>query len=103
MEIEKVLYLIHTISFFVVGMRIRRKIGPKGQIVIPKVIREHLGIMPGDEVIMEVRERDVVISAGVSPEDFVEDFCSIAGKKLSKKVDLERLLELEAEERFALR
>ena len=84
-------------------MRIRKKVGQKGQIVIPKVIREHLGIMPGDEVIMEVREREVVISSGVRPEDFVEDFCSTAEKKLSKKIDLERLLEMEVEERFALR
>ncbi|MEM3551720.1 MAG: AbrB/MazE/SpoVT family DNA-binding domain-containing protein [Candidatus Bathyarchaeia archaeon] len=37
-------------------MRIRRKIGRKGQIVIPKVIREYAGIRAGDEVIMEVRE-----------------------------------------------
>jgi len=84
-------------------MRIRRKVGRKGQIVIPKVIREHLGIMPGDEVVMEVREKEVVISSGMSPEDFVEDFCSIVGKKLTGKIDLERLLEQEAEERLALR
>lgn len=84
-------------------MRIRRKVGPKGQIVIPKVIREHLGITPGDEVVMEVREREVVISSGMRPEEFVEDFCSTVDKKLSRKIDLGRLLELEVEERFAIR
>lgn len=84
-------------------MRIRRKVGPKGQIVIPKVIREHLGIMPGDDVVMEVREKEVVMSPGMSPEDFVEDFCSVAGKKLAGKIDLERLLEQEVEEGLALR
>lgn len=99
---EKVFYTGLTFSFFVVCMRIRRKIGQKGQIVIPKVIREYAGMMAGDEVIMEVREREVIIRSGVDPKEFVESFCSVAGKKLTKKIDLEELLEREAEERFAL-
>lgn len=83
-------------------MKLRRKIGQKGQIVIPKVVRESIGIKPGDEIVMEVREKEVVIKPGIDPEEFVENFCSVAGKKLTKKVDLERLLEQEVEEKFAL-
>ena len=83
-------------------MRIRRKIGQKGQIVIPKVIRESAGIEPGDEILMEVRENEVVISPGVDPERFVESFCSVTERKLTKKLDLERLLEQEDEQRLAL-
>ena len=83
-------------------MKIRRKIGHKGQLVIPKVIREYVGIMPGDEVIMEVREKEVIIRSGVDPKDFIESFCSIARKKLTKKIDLERLMEKEIEGRLAL-
>ena len=99
---EKVLNIGLTISFLVVNMRFRRKIGEKGQIVIPKDIREYVGLMPGDEVVMEVREKEVVIRSGVDPREFVESFCSVVGKKLTKKIDLEGLLEREAEERFAL-
>ncbi|MGQ0804670.1 MAG: AbrB/MazE/SpoVT family DNA-binding domain-containing protein [Actinomycetota bacterium] len=41
------------------------RVGPKGQVVIPKAIREHLGINPGDEVVFvedgdEVRVRRAV-------------------------------------------
>ena len=86
-----------------VRMNIRRKLGQKGQLVIPKVVREFLGIKPGDEVVIEVREKEVLIKRGVDPERFVEDFCSLTGRKLTKKVDLEKLLEGEVEERFALR
>jgi len=38
-------------------LEIRRKIGQKGQIVIPKIVRELLAVSPGDEIIMEVREK----------------------------------------------
>jgi len=83
-------------------MKLRRKIGQKGQIVIPKVVRESAGIKPGDEIVMEIREKEVVIKPGMDPEEFVESFCSVTGNKLTKRVDLERLLEQEVEERFAL-
>jgi len=84
-------------------MNLRRKVGQKGQIVIPKIVRESLGIKPGDEILMEIREKEALIRASMNAEEFIENFCSINGKKLTKKVDLEKILEEEAEERFALR
>ncbi|MCW4007353.1 MAG: AbrB/MazE/SpoVT family DNA-binding domain-containing protein [Candidatus Bathyarchaeota archaeon] len=83
-------------------MRIRRRVGQKGQIVIPKDVREYVGILPGGEVLMEVRDKEVVIRSEVDPKDFVEDFSRVVGQKLTKKIDLEVLLEQEAEDRFAL-
>ncbi|MBS7646601.1 AbrB/MazE/SpoVT family DNA-binding domain-containing protein [Candidatus Bathyarchaeota archaeon] len=71
--------------------------------MIPKVIREYAGIKAGDEVIMEVREGEVIIRSGVDPKEFIESFCLVPGKKLTKKIDLKGLSEREAEERFALR
>jgi len=84
-------------------MRIPRKIGPKGQIVIPKVIRDYVGIKPGDTVVIEVREGEIVIIPGRDPREFVEGFCSVVKEKLAEKIDLERLIESEVEERLALR
>jgi AbrB family looped-hinge helix DNA binding protein len=37
------------------------KVGPKGQVVIPKPIRDRLGISPGDEVVVEQDGREVRI------------------------------------------
>lgn len=37
------------------------KVGPKGQVVIPKPIRDRLGILPGDEVVVEQEGRGVRI------------------------------------------
>jgi AbrB family looped-hinge helix DNA binding protein len=37
------------------------RVGPKGQVVIPKAIRDQLGIAPGDRVDVERREGEVVI------------------------------------------
>ncbi|MBO3754634.1 MAG: AbrB/MazE/SpoVT family DNA-binding domain-containing protein [Candidatus Brockarchaeota archaeon] len=79
------------------------KIGPKGQIVIPKTIREALGIQPGDEIVMEVREKELLMKPELDPEKFVEEFFSTGRKKLTRKIDLKRIMEEEAEDRLALR
>ena len=84
-------------------MFIRRRVGPKGQVVIPKMIREYLGIEPGDEVLMEVEEKRLVIKKTLKPERFIEEFCSTSAKKLTDKVNLERILEEEVGERLDLR
>ncbi len=84
-------------------MRIRRRIGPKGQIVIPKIVREALGIQPGDEIVMEVREKELLMKPELDPEKFVDDFCSTGKKKLARKIDLKKILEEEVEERLVLR
>lgn len=43
----------------VILRRMTHKVGIKGQVVIPKAIREKIGIQPGDEVTFEPDGRDV--------------------------------------------
>lgn len=44
------------------------KVGPKGQVVVPKRIRDRLGIKPGDEVIVEEGDGEVRIRRVEPPE-----------------------------------
>lgn len=51
-------------------MDMTSKVGPKGQVVIPKPIRDNLGIRPGDRVVVdqdgpEVRITKAVTAAGL--------------------------------------
>ena len=38
------------------------KVGPKGQVVIPKAMRTQLGLEPGDEVIFTLDQRGVHVA-----------------------------------------
>ncbi|MFQ5406027.1 MAG: AbrB/MazE/SpoVT family DNA-binding domain-containing protein [Candidatus Micrarchaeia archaeon] len=39
------------------------KVGPKGQVVIPKVIRESLGIVENKTIVLTVKDKSVQIKA----------------------------------------
>jgi AbrB family looped-hinge helix DNA binding protein len=43
------------------------KVGPKGQVVLPKAIRDELGIEPGDQVTVERRGREVRVRLASEP------------------------------------
>ncbi len=66
-------------------MQMKRAVGEKGQIVLPKDIRDYLNIKPGTRVIFEVRGKEVVIKLERTGTEFVEYFCKTSSK-LKKSV-----------------
>lgn len=54
-------------------MRMTHKVGIKGQVVIPKAIRDEIGIKPGDEVIFEPDGKDVRVRRATDDLDTHRD------------------------------
>jgi AbrB family looped-hinge helix DNA binding protein len=81
-------------------MRLKAKVGPKGQAVIPKEIRDILGIAPGDEVYFEVGEKEARIRPAGRVSS-VSEFTDVIPRrnKLSKEIDVKMLILSEALER----
>ena len=77
-------------------MIIRREIGEKGQVVIPKDIRDMLKIRAGQEIIFEVVNNDVKLFSSSNPEETVEEFLS--GQKLKKKLSSRQLKDIMLEQ-----
>lgn len=57
---------------YTVGMT--HRVGPKGQVVIPKELRDELGILPGDLVDFERVEGGVVVHRVPSPRQLMGRF-----------------------------
>lgn len=64
-------------------MLVRRTVGARGQVVLPKDIRQQLGIQEGTEIMFEPKEGAVVIKPAKTPLQSVDEFC-----KSSKKIKM---------------
>lgn len=79
-------------------MNIKRSVGEKGQVVLPKDIRDYVGIKPGSEVFFEVRGKEIIIKPSADPKQFVEDFCSIVPKNKRKSIDIKKIKRIRDEQ-----
>ena len=65
-------------------MIIKRPIGEKGQVVIPKDIREYLGLRKGENVVFEIKNNEVVLKQEQDAEEFLRDFLNVP--KIKRKL-----------------
>jgi AbrB family looped-hinge helix DNA binding protein len=67
-------------------MNLKRMIMEKGQVVIPKDIRDQLGLKPGSEILFGIEDGKVVIKKLSEGERTVDEFISVIPeeKKLKK-------------------
>jgi len=79
-----------------------KNIGPKGQIVIPKRVRDALGLKPGVDVTIEVRGEEIVISRPKIEGSYTEYYASTSSPKLKEPVDVKKIITEQVAQRHAL-
>lgn len=83
-------------------MIIKREIGEKGQVVIPKDIRNMLSLRSGEKVIFEVRDQEVFIKPEMDPEEFLRDFLDVPGKQKKGSIkEIKKIIEGQHEEKIS--
>ena len=69
-----------------------KNVGPKGQVVIPKRMRDALGLKPGVEVTLEVRGQEIVIKKSQVRGSYTEYFITTSSPKLMKRINIKELI-----------
>ena len=88
--------MVRYFSNQVVGIITRHVLG-KGQVVIPKDLRETLGIDTGDIVQIELEDDHLIIRKGSNPVDVFREVSTSSGSKITMK-EIKKELETRYEE-----
>ena len=79
-------------------VKLRLKVGPRGQIVIPKVLREKYGIKENDYILVEIKDKELVITRAPSIKETLE-WIKVRRRRLkAKQANLGDLAEVDLEE-----
>ena len=81
----------------------QKNMGQKGQVVIPKQLRDAIGLKPGVEVILELRGDEIVISKPKIEGSYTEYYTTTHAPKLKKLVNIREILDQEVTQRHAIR
>ena len=81
-------------------VKLRVKVGPKGQIVIPKLLRKAYNIVEGGTVLIEPREDGILIRRNMDPDEVIRWIKERRKKLRAKKGRLGDLEEADLEEEF---
>ena len=84
-----------------VGISHIRPLGDKGQVVIPKQIREQFHLTSGTLLCFEVRDDKIIITPQYS-DSFLDEFCSIIQEKIREPIRIKDLFDKEIEERIPM-
>jgi AbrB family looped-hinge helix DNA binding protein len=81
-------------------MEKKTTVGPKGEVVIPKEIREQVGIKAYSDVIVDVVDDSVIIRK-IKPESvsYVDYYSATYSKKLQNKIDIKKITEKQYEKK----
>lgn len=52
------------------------RVGAKGQVVIPKALRDRVNLQPGDQVAFTLRDDEIIVSAARDPKPLGGRFAS---------------------------
>lgn len=83
-----------------VGIQLRATVGEKGQIVIPKPIRDLFHLSPFTEIVFDVKEDNIILKKKEKGLAVLEEYISAFRhkKKLPKKIDWNKLYYSQYEE-----
>lgn len=68
-------------------MMAKMRMGPKGQVVIPKAFRDDFGLKTGEEVIVERRDNEIAIKKTASNIVEIARAIAMSGKKHKLTID----------------
>ena len=71
-------------------MELERTVSEKGQVVIPKDVRDRLGLKPGSEVVFDVEDGVAIMKPKKTPREIVDEFTNIVKKKV-KHLDAKKI------------
>jgi AbrB family looped-hinge helix DNA binding protein len=72
---------------------LKKSVGQKGQVVIPKYMRDALGIKAGADVTIEVRGQEIVRGKPKIEGSYTDYYVSTVSPKLREPIDIDKMIE----------